>query len=44
LLILAFGGVALVRFYRSRSDVATPPLSADERRRLTAILGERAEP
>jgi cytochrome c-type biogenesis protein CcmH len=44
LLILAFGGVALVRFYRSRSDIAAPPLSADERRRLTAILGERAEP
>jgi cytochrome c-type biogenesis protein CcmH len=44
LLILAFGGVALVRFYRSRREVTVPPLSADERRRLAAILGGGAEP
>jgi cytochrome c-type biogenesis protein CcmH len=44
LLILVFGGVALVRFYRSRREVAVAPLSAAERQRLASILGEGAEP
>jgi cytochrome c-type biogenesis protein CcmH len=44
LLILAFGGFALVGFYRSRREALVPKLSADERRRLAAILGEGAEP
>jgi cytochrome c-type biogenesis protein CcmH len=44
LLILAFGGVALVRFYRNRREVAVAPLSAEERRRSASILGEGAEP
>ena len=44
LLFLAFGGIALARFYRGRRDALLPPLSADERRRLTSILGEGADP
>ena len=42
MLILLLGGVALARFYRSR-DEAVPPLSAEERRRLAAVLGEGTE-
>jgi len=44
LLILLFGGGALARFYRRRQAPATPPLSADERRRLAAVLGDGTEP
>ena len=43
LMILVFGGVALARFYRRGQATVPPPLSADERRRLAAILGEGAE-
>ena len=43
LLVLVAGGVALARFYRQREQTAPPPLSAEERRRLTAVLGERAK-
>ncbi|HVB15848.1 MAG TPA: cytochrome c-type biogenesis protein [Stellaceae bacterium] len=40
--ILALGGVAIVRFYRSRRGGATPlPLSPDEQAQLAAVLGER---
>jgi cytochrome c-type biogenesis protein CcmH len=39
-LILALGGLMLVRHYRSREAPPTPPLDADERRRLAAILGK----
>ena len=42
IVILALGGVAVVRFYRSRSGgTPPPPLSADEQAQLTAVLGER---
>jgi len=44
LLILVFGGVALARFYRRPREGAAAPLSADERRRLAAVLGEGGEP
>ena len=44
LLILVFGGVALARFYRRPREGAVAPLSADERRRLAAVLGEGGEP
>jgi cytochrome c-type biogenesis protein CcmH len=44
LLILIFGGVALARFYRRPREGAVAPLSADERRRLAAVLGEGGEP
>jgi len=40
LLILILGGVAFARFYRGRNDTAPTPLSAEERRRLAAVLGE----
>ena len=39
LLVLLLGGVAVARFYRRR-DEATPPLSPEERQRLSAVLGE----
>jgi cytochrome c-type biogenesis protein CcmH len=47
-LLLLLGGIAVVRFYRSRGKAvgATPldaPLDARERRRLAALLGETAE-
>ena len=42
-LILLFGGVALARFYRGMDETAAAPLSAEERRRLAVVLGERAE-
>jgi cytochrome c-type biogenesis protein CcmH len=44
LMILAFGGVALARFYRRPREGAVAPLSADERRRLAAVLDEGGEP
>ena len=37
------GGVALARFYRRGQATAPPPLSAAERRRLAAVLGEGTE-
>jgi cytochrome c-type biogenesis protein CcmH len=43
LVLLVIGGVALARFYRSRRQDAVTPLSADERRRLAAVLGEGSE-
>ena len=43
LLILVLGGVALARFYRSREGNAAAPLSAEERRRLAAVLGQGTE-
>jgi cytochrome c-type biogenesis protein CcmH len=39
LLLLLLGGVAIARFYRRR-DVPTPPLSTEERQRLSALLAE----
>ena len=42
LAILLLGAVALVRFYRRKQE-APPPLSADERQRLAAVLGEGTE-
>jgi hypothetical protein len=43
LLVLLFGGVAVARFYRRCAEVA-PPLSPEERQRLSAMLGEEAKP
>jgi cytochrome c-type biogenesis protein CcmH len=43
LLVLLLGGVAVARFYRRRIE-ATPPLSPEERQRLSAVLGEEAGP
>lgn len=43
LLILMLGGAAIARFYRSREEAASAPLSAEERRRLAAVLGEGTE-
>ena len=42
-LLLAFGALTLVRFYRRSDPPPAPPLDADERRRLAAMLGEGAE-
>ena len=42
-LLLAFGALTLVRFYRRHDPPAPPPLAPDERRRLAAMLGEGAE-
>lgn len=42
-LVLALGALALLRFYRRPEATATPPLSAEERRRLAVVLGEEAE-
>jgi cytochrome c-type biogenesis protein CcmH len=39
LLVLLLGGVAVARLYRRR-NVPTPPLSPEERRRLSAMLAE----
>jgi len=41
LLVLLLGGVAVARFYRRRDHPATPPLSPDERQRLSALLAEK---
>jgi cytochrome c-type biogenesis protein CcmH len=38
-LILALGGLVVIRFYRSREPVALPPLNPDELQRLAAVLG-----
>src|SRR5258707_1885648 len=43
LLVLLLGGVAVARLYRRR-DVPVPPLSAEERQRLSAVLGEGTGP
>jgi cytochrome c-type biogenesis protein CcmH len=43
LAILLLGAVALVRFYRRKDETAAAPLSVEERRRLTAVLGEGTE-
>jgi cytochrome c-type biogenesis protein CcmH len=42
-LVLLLGGVAVARFYRRR-EAATPPLSPEERQRLSAMLGEETDP
>ena len=42
-LVLLLGGVAVARFYRRR-EAATPPLSTEERQRLSAMLGEETDP
>jgi cytochrome c-type biogenesis protein CcmH len=44
LLVLLLGGVAVARFYRRRDEPAPPPLSPEERQRLSAVLGENADP
>jgi cytochrome c-type biogenesis protein CcmH len=44
LLVLLLGGVAIARFYRRRDEPAPPPLSPEERQRLSALLGENADP
>jgi cytochrome c-type biogenesis protein CcmH len=41
LLVLLLGGLAVARFYRRRDHPATPPLSPDERQRLSALLAEK---
>ena len=43
LLVLLLGGVMVARFYRRR-DEPTPPLSPEERQRLSAVLGEETRP
>jgi cytochrome c-type biogenesis protein CcmH len=44
-LILLLGGVAVARFYRSRLvEPVSPPLTADERRRLAAVLADENKP
>jgi len=43
LLVLLLGVVAVARFYR-RCAGAAPPLSPEERQRLSAMLGEEAKP
>jgi cytochrome c-type biogenesis protein CcmH len=44
-LILLLGGIAIARFYRGRrSEAAPPPLSADERRRLAAVIADTRQP
>jgi cytochrome c-type biogenesis protein CcmH len=44
-LILLFGGIAVARFYRGRrTEAAAPPLTADERQRLAAVLADNREP
>lgn len=42
-LLLLLGGIAVVRFYRSRGDGGTTPLDAEERQRLASLLAETAE-
>ena len=41
---VALGGVALARFYHRRDEAPPAPLSPEERRRLSAVLGEGTEP
>jgi len=43
-LILLLGGIALARFYRRREEAPIAPLSPEEHRRLSAVLGEGTEP
>jgi len=43
-LILLLGGIALARFYRRREEALIAPLSPEEHRRLSAVLGEGTEP
>ena len=43
LFILLVGGMALARFYRRADGTVPPPLSAEERRRLAGVLGDRIE-
>ncbi|HEV8679642.1 MAG TPA: cytochrome c-type biogenesis protein [Stellaceae bacterium] len=43
ILILLLGGIALVRYYRRPATAPPEPLSATERRRLAAMLGEESE-
>jgi cytochrome c-type biogenesis protein CcmH len=40
LLILLLGGLAVTRFYRRRDEAGPPPLSPEERERLSALLAE----
>jgi cytochrome c-type biogenesis protein CcmH len=40
LLVLLLGGLAIARFYRRRDEPGPPPLSPEERQRLSAMLGE----
>jgi cytochrome c-type biogenesis protein CcmH len=40
LLVLLLGGLAIARFYRRRDEAVPPPLSPEERQRLSALLGE----
>lgn len=39
-LVLVLGGIGVIRFYRQREPVAPPPLTSEERRRLSAMVGE----
>jgi len=43
-LLLLLGAIALARFYRRREEPPSAPLSPEERRRLSAVLGEGTEP
>jgi cytochrome c-type biogenesis protein CcmH len=44
-LILLLGGIAVARFHRARRTApAPPPLSADERKRLAAVLADSNQP
>jgi len=44
-LILLLGGISVSRFYRGRrATAAPPPLDADERQRLAAVLADAHEP
>jgi cytochrome c-type biogenesis protein CcmH len=43
LLVLLLGGVATARLYRRR-QTPTPPLSAEERQRLSAVIAEEEAP
>jgi cytochrome c-type biogenesis protein CcmH len=40
LLVLLLGGLAVTRFYRRRDEAGPPPLSPEERERLSALLAE----
>ena len=44
LLVLLLGGLAVARFYRRRDGPGPPPLSPEERQRLSAMLGEEERP
>jgi cytochrome c-type biogenesis protein CcmH len=41
LLVLLLGGLAVARFYRRRGEPGPPPLSPEERQRLSALLAEK---